>query len=105
MRFRGPRIRTSRVSGRQVTMTDPEPDEFMSRLREADRAALITRGRRRQWPVGASLFLEGESCKTVMIVESGRVKAFSLTEQGEEILLAVRGPGRCWASSRPSTAA
>src|SRR5215218_3810027 len=93
MRFRGPRIRTSRVSGRKVTMTDPEPDEFMSRLREADRAALITRGRRRQWPVGASLYLEGESCKTVMIVESGRVKAFSLTEQGEEILLAVRGPG------------
>jgi CRP/FNR family cyclic AMP-dependent transcriptional regulator len=74
-------------------MTDPEPDEFMARLREADRAALISRGRRRQWPAGASLYLEGESCSTVMIVESGRVKAFSLTEQGEEILLAVRGPG------------
>ena len=74
-------------------MTDPEPDEFMARLGPADRAALCARGRRRQWPTGASLFLEGEQCSTVMIVVSGRVKVFSLTENGEEILLAVRGPG------------
>jgi CRP-like cAMP-binding protein len=45
------------------------------------------------WPAGSSLFLEGESCSTVVIVLSGRVKVFSLTENGEEILLAVRGPG------------
>ena len=38
-----------------------------------------------------------------MIVVSGRVKVFSLTEHGEEILLAVRGPGRCSASSPRST--
>ncbi len=74
-------------------MTDPEPDEFMARLSQADRVALTERGRRRQYPTGASLFLEGESCSTVVVVVSGRVKAFSLTEHGEEILLAVRGPG------------
>ncbi len=74
-------------------MTDPEPDEFMARLSQADRAELTERGRRRQYPTGASLFLEGESCSTVVVVVSGRVKAFSLTEHGEEILLAVRGPG------------
>jgi CRP/FNR family transcriptional regulator, cyclic AMP receptor protein len=74
-------------------MTDPEPDEFMARLGPADRDALTARGRRRQFPAGASLFLEGETCSTVMIVMSGRVKVFSLTEHGEEILLAVRGPG------------
>ena len=74
-------------------MTDPEPDEFMARLGQADRAALTARGRRRQWPAGASLYLEGESCTTVLIVASGRVKVFSLTAEGEEILLAVRGPG------------
>jgi CRP/FNR family cyclic AMP-dependent transcriptional regulator len=74
-------------------MTDPEPDEFMARLGPSDRAALAARGRRRQWPTGASLFLEGEKCSTVLIVVSGRVKVFSLTENGEEILLAVRGPG------------
>jgi CRP/FNR family cyclic AMP-dependent transcriptional regulator len=74
-------------------MTDPEPDEFMARLGAADRAALTQRGRRRQWPAGSSLFLEGESCSTVVIVLSGRVKVFSLTEHGDEILLAIRGPG------------
>ena len=63
-------------------MTDPEPDEFMARLGQADRAALIARGRRRQWPAGASLYLEGESCTTVLIVVSGRVKVFSLTARG-----------------------
>src|SRR6476620_3292829 len=78
---------------RKVTMTDPEPDEFMARLGQADRADLTARGRRRQWPAGASLYLEGESCTTVVIVLSGRVKVLSLTEHGEEILLAVRGPG------------
>jgi CRP/FNR family transcriptional regulator, cyclic AMP receptor protein len=74
-------------------MTDSEPDEFMARLSQADRAALTERGRRRQYPAGASLYLEGESCSTVIVVVSGRVKVFSLTEHGEEILLAVRGPG------------
>jgi CRP/FNR family cyclic AMP-dependent transcriptional regulator len=74
-------------------MTDPEPDEFMARLGQVDRAALVDRGRRRQYPAGASLFLEGENCSTVVVVVSGRVKVFSLTEHGEEILLAVRGPG------------
>jgi CRP/FNR family transcriptional regulator, cyclic AMP receptor protein len=75
------------------TMTELEPDEFMARLGEPDREALAERGRRRRWPSGASLFLEGEKASTVMIVLSGRVKCFSLTEHGEEILLAVRGPG------------
>jgi CRP/FNR family transcriptional regulator, cyclic AMP receptor protein len=74
-------------------MTDPEPGEFMARLGQADRVALTRRGRRRQYPPGASLFLEGETCSTVIVVVSGRVKVFSLTEHGDEILLAVRGPG------------
>jgi CRP/FNR family transcriptional regulator, cyclic AMP receptor protein len=74
-------------------MADAESDEFMARLDPGDRSALTQRGRQRRWPAGASLFLEGESCSTVVIVVSGRVKIFSLTEQGEEIVLAVRGPG------------
>ena len=38
----------SRVVSRKGTMTDPEPDEFMARLGQADRADLTARGRRRQ---------------------------------------------------------
>ncbi|MDN5930941.1 MAG: Crp/Fnr family transcriptional regulator [Pseudonocardia sp.] len=70
-----------------------EPEEFLARLDEADRAELAARGRHRRWPVGASLFLEGDRATTVVVVVSGRVKVFSLTEQGEEVVLAVRGPG------------
>jgi CRP/FNR family cyclic AMP-dependent transcriptional regulator len=72
---------------------DVEPGEYLARLDPADRDALLERGRRRRWPVGSSLFLEGDQSGTVVFVVSGRVKVFSLTEQGEEILLAVRGPG------------
>ena len=70
-----------------------EPEEFLDRLHPGDRAALAERGRHRRWPVGASLFLEGDPSSSVVVVVSGRVKVFSLTEHGEEILLAVRGPG------------
>lgn len=69
------------------------PEEFMARLTPADRAALTERSRTRRWPAGSSLFLEGERSSTVVVLVSGRVKVFSLTEQGEEIVLAVRGPG------------
>ncbi|MHA6784754.1 Crp/Fnr family transcriptional regulator [Pseudonocardia saturnea] len=70
-----------------------EPEEFLARLDEADRAELAARGRHRRWPAGASLFLEGDRATTVVVVVTGRVKVFSLTEQGEEVVLAVRGPG------------
>lgn len=74
-------------------MSDAEPEEFVARIDEADRAGLVERGRPRRWPTGATLFLEGDRSETVLIVVSGRVKVFSLTEQGEEVVLAVRGPG------------
>jgi CRP-like cAMP-binding protein len=61
--------------------------------RRRRRAELAARGRHRRWPAGASLFLEGDRSGTVVVIVSGRVKVFSITEQGEEVLLAVRGPG------------
>jgi CRP/FNR family transcriptional regulator, cyclic AMP receptor protein len=70
-----------------------EAEEFLVRLDEPDRAALVERGRQRRWPAGATLFLEGDRSEAVLIVVSGRVKVFSLTEQGDEVVLAVRGPG------------
>jgi CRP-like cAMP-binding protein len=67
--------------------------EFMTRLRPTDREELTARSRTRRWPAGSSLFLEGEQSSTVVVVATGRVKVFRLTEDGEEIVLAVRGPG------------
>lgn len=74
-------------------MADGEPEQFLARLEPADREELMARGRPRRWPAGASLLLEGERPASVILLVSGRVKAFSLTEQGEEVVLAVRGPG------------
>ena len=74
-------------------MAEAEPDEFMPRLSAADRADLVQLGRHRRYPAGASLVVEGERSSTVLLVVSGRVKVFSLTEEGEEIVLAVRGQG------------
>jgi CRP/FNR family transcriptional regulator, cyclic AMP receptor protein len=73
--------------------SDAAPEEFLAQLSQADRAALTERARTRRWPAGASLFLEGELSSSVVVVVSGRVKVFSLTDQGEEVVLAVRGPG------------
>ncbi|MET3425343.1 CRP-like cAMP-binding protein [Actinoplanes tereljensis] len=62
-------------------------------MRVDDRADLLARGRRRRWPCGATLFGEGDRSTSVVLVLSGRAKVFSLTEQGGEVLLAIRGPG------------
>ncbi len=70
-----------------------EAEEFLARLDEPDRTALVERGRQRRWPSGATLFLEGDRSESVLVVVSGRVKVFSLTAQGDEVVLAVRGPG------------
>jgi CRP-like cAMP-binding protein len=86
-------VTMSEAEPRGVEPLDPGPEEFLARIDEADRAGLVARGRQRRWPAGATLFLEGDTSSTVVIVMAGRVKVFSITEQGEEIVLAVRGPG------------
>ena len=92
-RVRGLTRSQPRQRGEKVTMAEAEPDEFMARLDPDDRPRWSSAAGNGGGHAGASLFLEGESCSTVVIVVSGRVKVFSLTEQGEEIVLAVRGPG------------
>jgi CRP/FNR family transcriptional regulator, cyclic AMP receptor protein len=70
-----------------------DPGEFLSDLTAEEFTDLFGMGRRRRWPVGATLFSEGDRSTTVVLVLTGRAKVFSLTEQGGEVLLAIRGPG------------
>lgn len=51
-------------------------------------------GTRRRYPRGATLLNEGDIAGRVMIVETGRVKISSLSPEGRETILAVRGPGQ-----------
>jgi len=67
--------------------------EFLALLSLEEIDELRRRGRRRHWPRGAALFTEGAPSDVVIILLSGRVKVYSLTEFGGEVVLALRGPG------------
>jgi CRP/FNR family cyclic AMP-dependent transcriptional regulator len=67
--------------------------EFLSRLGSPERTALFDRGRPRQLPRGAYLITEGNRSDAVFVLLSGHVKVFSTTARGDEVILAVRGPG------------
>jgi len=67
--------------------------EFGAELTEHERANLTRHGRRRRLPTGTPLFVEGTRSDTVVLMISGRVKVFTSTEDGTEVVLAVRGPG------------
>jgi CRP-like cAMP-binding protein len=67
--------------------------EFLALLSLEEIDELRKRGRRRLWPRGATLFTEGAPSDVVIILLTGRVKVYSLTELGGEVVLAVRGPG------------
>jgi CRP-like cAMP-binding protein len=66
--------------------------EGFARL-DADWAALLGRRPRRRHPRNTRLFCEGDPSDFVILILEGRVKLVVTTEDGDELLLAVRGPG------------
>jgi CRP/FNR family transcriptional regulator, cyclic AMP receptor protein len=68
----------------------PSSDSYLS---AGDLEALRAAGRRRRFPRGSILVLEGSDPEEVLLLESGRVKVGYETADGREVLLAVRGPG------------
>jgi CRP-like cAMP-binding protein len=60
------------------------PDEYKD---------LMARGVRRPFRRGAFLMTEGEASDHVIVLVSGRAKVSSYTQDGKEVVLAVRGPG------------
>jgi CRP-like cAMP-binding protein len=76
-------------------MSDRQQSEqpgFLARLEPDENAALRATARRRQYPKGTTLFNEGESSDRVVIVIEGRVKISYFTDEGKEVVLAIRGP-------------
>jgi CRP/FNR family cyclic AMP-dependent transcriptional regulator len=67
--------------------------EFLDELAPDERTALFAVGRQRRVLAGGYLVTEGGPSDAVYIVLSGRVKVFSSTDRGGEVVLAVRGPG------------
>jgi CRP-like cAMP-binding protein len=62
-------------------------------LETAERAALMERARRRRFSRGDTLFHEGDASDWVAVLLSGRAKVSFFTEDGTEVVLAVREPG------------
>ena len=78
-------------SGR--VLAEPSTESFADGLTAEERGDLEGRGRRRRWPRGAALFNEGGRSDFVASVVRGRVKASYFTDDGDEVILAIRGPG------------
>jgi CRP-like cAMP-binding protein len=74
-------------------MVDRAMSGFFESLTAQERRALLRRGRRRRYRSGAVLLREGERSGAVFVVLSGRVKISSFAEEGDEIVITVRGSG------------
>jgi len=71
----------------------PRFDGFGAALTTSELEDLISRGVRRPFRRGAFIMTEGEASDHVVVLLSGRAKVSSYTEEGKEVVLAVRGPG------------
>ena len=66
---------------------------YFSGLDEAILKALARVSVRRRYDAGQMIFVEGEPCAGLFIVESGRVKVFKLSPGGREQILHIFGAG------------
>lgn len=71
----------------------PPPGRFWNDLDETERNALRDAARPRTYAAGTHLCYEGDPSDYVIIIENGWAKVTSTTEDGHEVVLAVRGPG------------
>lgn len=69
------------------------PSGFWNDLDETERHALRDAGRSRPYATGMHLCYEGDPSDYVIVIENGWAKVTSTTEDGHDVVLAVRGPG------------
>jgi CRP-like cAMP-binding protein len=74
-------------------VTERKFEGFAGTLTTDEYADLLSRGARRHFRRGAYLLNEGESSDHVAVVLEGRAKVASVTHDGREVVLGVRGPG------------
>ena len=74
-------------------MPDPKFEGFGATLSTEEFNDLVSRGARRNFRRGGYLLTEGEISDHVAVVLAGRAKVSSVTHDGREVVLAVRGPG------------
>ena len=72
--------------------SSPRPG-FWAALDHMQQTALRSAARPRLFPVKAPLVYQGDESDHVIIIERGWAKVTSATEDGHNVVLAVRGPG------------
>lgn len=71
--------------------------QLFARLTESEMRTLCARVSRKHFARGETLFSEGDECRGLFIVASGRIRIFKLSPSGREQVLAVEGPGSSFA--------
>jgi len=71
----------------------PAVGGFLSSLGPEERDALGGAGGQRSYRRGERVFNEGERSNDVYIVMAGRARVYTVTPEGNEVTLSVRGPG------------
>ncbi|GAA2453389.1 Crp/Fnr family transcriptional regulator [Actinomadura vinacea] len=69
------------------------PEGFWDALDDTQRAALRHVSRPRTYPAKKPLCYQGDESDHIIIIEDGWAKVTSATEDGHDVVLAVRGPG------------
>lgn len=70
---------------------------LFANLTDGELLALAARTSRKRYQQGEHLFAEGDPCKGLFLVASGRIRIFKLSASGREQVLAVEGPGSSFA--------
>ncbi|MDP9223261.1 MAG: Crp/Fnr family transcriptional regulator [Actinomycetota bacterium] len=74
--------------------TNGPPDgAFLAELSQAERDALLQHKRTRHFKRSGTLINAGTVSNSVAVIMEGRVKLSYFTEDGSEVVLAIRGPG------------
>ncbi len=71
----------------------PPREDFWATLSPAAAASVVARGTTRTFARGHALMHEGQVPDRVLLLRSGRVKVFTTTSAGREVILALRCPG------------
>ena len=69
------------------------PQGFWGLLTDADQAALLALGRISVFPPGATMCVEGDPATHLFVLVDGWVKILSVTREGQQLVLALRGHG------------
>lgn len=69
------------------------PGSLLTYLEPDEREFLLASGRRRAFKGGEVLLREGDPTNHVFVLIAGWVRVYSSTAHGQEVLLALRGPG------------